>query len=159
MNNTKEYERGTVIVREGEAGSSMFEIRFGRVGVYRDYGKASETMLAELDTGKVFGEMSLLDHAPRSATVVVLEDHTALTEVTEEDFYAYFEQNPSMVLEILGQMCNRLRVTTKNYKDACQTVYDTVETEKKGETKSKSLLGRIRELCDFYSTMSFHPYY
>jgi len=159
MNKTKEYKRGEIIVREGGAGNSMFEIQFGRVGIYRDYGKATETKLAELDTGKVFGEMSLLDHAPRSATAVVLEDHTAITEVAEEDFYAYFEQNPVKVLEIAKQMCNRLRVTTQNYKDACHTVYDTVETEKKGEEKSKSLLERIKELCDFYSTMSFRPYY
>ena len=122
MNKTKEYKRGEIIVREGGAGNSMFEIQFGRVGIYRDYGKATETKLAELDTGKVFGEMSLLDHAPRSATAVVLEDHTAITEVTEE----------------------KIR---------------TVETEKKGEEKSKSLLERIKELCDFYSTMSFRPYY
>lgn len=159
MNKTKEYSRGTVIVREGDAGESMFNIESGMVGVYRGYGMADETLLAELDSGKIFGEMSLLDHAPRSATVVVLEDRTVLTEITEADFYGFFEKNPSLILDIMGQMCSRLRKTTQDYRDACRTVYETVETEKKGEKKSRSLLDRLKELCDFYSQFSFYPYY
>ena len=159
MNNTKEYSRGAVIVREGDAGESMFAVESGSVGVYRGYGTADETLLATLDSGKVFGEMSLLDRAPRSATVVVLEDRTVLTEITEVDFYSFFQQNPSRILDIMGQMCSRLRKTTQDYRDACRTVYETVETEKTGGQKSRSLLDRIRELCDFYSQFSFYPYY
>ena len=163
MNDTKNYKQGTVLFLEGESGDCMYEIQTGSVGIYRDYQGPNEKLVAELFAGKVFGEMGLLDHAPRSATAVVMQD-SVLTVICEDQFYAYFEENPSVVLDIMQQMCGRLRKTTKNYVEACHTVYDTVETEKKGEKKSKSLLDRIKALCDFYNNYvyndgDFYPYF
>lgn len=159
MSDTKKYRRGTVIFREGDPGDCMYEIQTGSVGVYRDYGGPNETRVAELYSGKVFGEMGLLDHAPRSATVVVMGDDTVLTKISEESFFAYFEENPTVILNVMQQMCNRLRQTTKDYAEACHTVYDAVEAEKSGVSKSPSLLERIRELCSFTGFDSFYPYY
>ena len=158
MNDTKEFYRGDVIFREGAPGDCTYEIQTGCVGVYRDYGGPNETEIAKLYGGKVFGEMGLLEHAPRSATVVVLEDNTVLTKVTEGEFFSYFEENPSVILNIMQQMCSHLRKTTKDYVEACHTAFDTVEAEKSGK-KSKTLLERIKELCDYYSSNSFYPYY
>ena len=151
MNNTKLYTTGSIICREGEPGDCMYEVESGKVGVYHDYGGPDEKLIAELYSNNVFGEMGLLDHAPRSATVVALEDNTTVMTVTEEDFHAYFEENPVEVLEIVKQMCHNLRKTTKSYIEACHTVYDTVEVKKSGAKKSKSLLDRINKLCEFYS--------
>ena len=151
MNNTKLYTPGSIICREGEPGDCMYEVESGKVGVYHDYGGPDEKLIAELYSNNVFGEMGLLDHAPRSATVVALEDNTTVMTVTEEDFHAYFEENPVEVLEIVKQMCHNLRKTTNSYIEACHTVYDTVEVKKSGSEKSKSLLDRINKLCEFYS--------
>ena len=151
MNNTKLYNPGDIICREGESGDCMYEVESGKVGIYHDYGGPDETLIAELYSSKVFGEMGLLDHAPRSATAVVMEDNTCVTTITEENFHAYFEQNPVKVLDIVKQMCHNLRQTTNKYIEACHTVYDTVEVKKSGAKKSKSLLDRINELCEFYS--------
>ena len=76
--------------------------------------------------------MGLVEHTPRSATVVSADDNTVVTTITEEDFFEYYRENPSKVLSIVQQMCHRLRETTKNYIEACHTVYDTVETKKSG---------------------------
>ena len=160
MNNTKLYTPGSIICREGEHGSCMYEVESGKVGVYHDYGGPNEKQIATLYNSsdiKVFGEMGLLEHAPRSATAVVLEKDTILTRVSEADFNAYFEKNPVKVLDLMQQMCNRLRRTTQDYIDAAHTVYDTVETEKKGGVKSKSLLDKLNELCEFYS--NYNPYF
>jgi len=161
MNNTQAYQRGAVIFREGDPGDCMYELETGSVGVYRDYGGPDEKLIATLMNSKhdikVFGEMGLLENAPRSATVVVLENNTILTRISEADFRAYFAENPAKVLDIMQQMCNRLRKTTKDYVEACHTVYDAVETEKTGKTKSKSLLDRLDELCAFY--VSYVPHY
>ena len=73
MNDTKLYAPGTVIFREGDPGDCMYEMQTGCVGVYCDYGGPNQKEVAKLYGGKTFGEMGLLDHAPRSATVVVLE--------------------------------------------------------------------------------------
>ena len=154
MNNTKLYTPGSIICREGEPGDCMYEVESGKVGVYHDYGGPDEKLIAELYSNNVFGEMGLLDHAPRSATVVALEDNTTVMTVTEEDFHAYFEENPVEVLEIVKQMCHNLRKTTNSYIEACHTVYDTVEVKKSGSGKSKSLFDRISKLCEFYSRVS-----
>lgn len=160
MNNTKAFDRGAVIFREGDPGDCMYELESGGIGIYHDYGGPNEKQIAALYNGsdiKVFGEMGLLEHAPRSATAVVLEKDTVLTRVSEADFNAYFEKNPVKVLDLMQQMCNRLRRTTQKYIDAAHTVYDSVETEKKGGIKSESLLDRLNELCEFYS--NYNPYF
>ena len=160
MNNTKAFDRGAVIFREGDPGDCMYELESGGIGIYHDYGGPNEKQIATLYNSsdiKVFGEMGLLEHAPRSATAVVLEKDTILTRVSEADFNAYFEKNPVKVLDLMQQMCSRLRRTTQDYIDATHTVYDTVETEKKGDVKSKSLLDKLNELCEFYS--NYNPYF
>ena len=87
------YTRGQVIFREGDAGDCMFDIQEGKVGIFSDYQGPQEKQIAVLFTDQIFGEMGLLDGAPRSATAVALE--TAVVDVVSEDeFYEYFEKKP-----------------------------------------------------------------
>ncbi len=150
MVETRMYSRGTVLFRQGEAGECMYQVETGSVGVYDHYGKEDERKLAELMSGEMFGEMSLLDGEPRSATVVVLEENTSITEIREADFADYITKNPAQGLVLAKQMSSRLRKTTRDYVEACRTVYETVEAEKTGAPKSESLLSRFRGLADAY---------
>ena len=155
MDNIQTFSRGAIVFREGDAGDCMYELENGGVGVYHDYGGAKEKLISTLYNSsrelKIFGEMGLLEHAPRSATVVALEDDTILTRITEADFKACFEKNPALLLDMMQQMCNCLRRTTQDYVEACHTAYDTVETEKSGTDKDRGLLDRIDQLCAFYT--------
>ena len=155
MENFQTFSRGEVVFREGDAGDCMYELESGGVGVYHDYGGPKEKLISTLfNTSrelKLFGEMGLLEHAPRSATVVALENDTILMRITEADFESFFTKNPSMLLDMMQQMCNRLRRTTQDYVEACHTAYDTVETEKIGADKDRGLLDRIDQLCAFYT--------
>ena len=72
----KSYPRGAIVFRQGDAGECMYEIQNGSVGIYYDYKGPNEKKIAHLTSSDVFGEMGLLDRAPRSATAVVLEDDT-----------------------------------------------------------------------------------
>ena len=65
-------EGDEVVIREGEPGESLFLVREGRVGVEKGTG-ANALKLAELGPGSAFGEMSLIDDVPTSATVRTLE--------------------------------------------------------------------------------------
>ena len=150
MVETRMYSRGTVIFRQGEPGESMYQVENGSVGVYDRYGKEDQQKLAELMSGEMFGEMSLLDGAPRSATVVVLEENTTISEIRGEDFAEYLTANPAQGLELAQQMTNRLRKTTRDYVEACRTVAEAVNADKTGAEKSEGLLARIRGLCDAY---------
>ena len=158
MNDTKSYGRGTVIFREGDRGNCMYEVQGGSVGIYRDYGGPNEVQIASVYSGKTFGEMGLLDHAPRSATAVAMEENTILTAITEEEFNSYFTEKPHLILDLLQQMCNRLRQTTKDYVEACHTAHDAVEAYKNDLNKNQALLDRIDKLCEYYSSQGSNPY-
>ena len=128
----------------------MFDIRRGKVGVFCDYGTPDEKKLTELRDGQFFGEMGLLCKAPRSATVVALEDDTQLIKIGETGFESFLAENPAKAFQIMQQLSERLRDTTDKYVDACRTVYEVVETEKAGKKRSDSLSERVMELFELY---------
>jgi CRP-like cAMP-binding protein len=150
MADGKTYQKDAIVCSQGEAGDCLYCIEYGKVGVYDKYGEPDEVKLAELESGAVFGEMSLLDKAPRSATVVVLEDDTVISEVSEETFETYFERSPDKLIALSEQMSHRLRETTRRYVDACRTVNESLQAEKSGLKKNEGLLARIKELCAEY---------
>ncbi len=127
--NTKNYNKGDVIFCQGDAADSMFDIIRGSVGVYLDYGTEKEKKLTELPHDSFFGEMGMIDHAPRSATAVALENRTQLLEITEGDLGALMREKPGRVLAIMRQLSTRLRDLTGDYMEACRTAADVVKME------------------------------
>ena len=152
------YDRGEVIFRQGDPGDCMYDIQFGRVGIFNDYGGPNEKKLAELMSDQLFGEMSLLDGAPRSATAVSLDPQTVVAAITEKEFFEYFDEQPVKILLLMQQMCNRLRRTSKDYKNACRTVYETVESEKSGKPQSGFLAESIKKLAELYKDFNFYAH-
>ncbi len=70
----RQFEKGQHIINEGEQGSEMFVLFRGKVEVLK-----SGHRIAQLSSGGHFGEMGLVDRAPRSATVVAAEDTSAVS--------------------------------------------------------------------------------
>jgi small-conductance mechanosensitive channel/CRP-like cAMP-binding protein len=88
---------GEAIVREGEAGASMFLIRRGRVGVtIRADAREDAREVATTESGGYFGEMSLLTGEPRTATVTARGDCTVL-EISAEAFGTYVRSHPEVI--------------------------------------------------------------
>ena len=121
---TKEYKSGQVIFEEGAREFCMYDIRRGRVGVYSAYGTPDEKLIAELAEGRTVGEMGLIERAPRSATVVVLEDGTILEEIREDGLKDFFLRQPEKLLLIMRDMSSRLRETTEKLADACRRIHE-----------------------------------
>ena len=143
MKESKQYRLNEVVFRQGDESVFMYRVLHGKVGLFLDYGSSDEVKLAELLENQIFGEMGLLDHVPRSATAVVLEEETELETFTEEDASGFFEQNPESGMLLLMQMCSRLRSTTRRYVDVCHTVRDALDAETFGYQKNDELLARI----------------
>jgi len=100
---TRVYPGGTTIFHEGDQAHTMFAIKRGRVAIMVD-GTTVDTLTEE----EIFGEMALLEHATRAATVVTLEE-TELVEIDEAQFYIFVRQNPHFALQLLRLLSERLR--------------------------------------------------
>lgn len=125
---TRAFREGAVIFRQGDKGDCLYDVYQGRVGIYADYGTEREQLLAEYYTDQFFGEMGLLDRAPRSATAVALED-TTLGIITEETFGEYFRSKPGKVLLIMQQLSQNLRRRTNDYFEVCRSIHELAEKE------------------------------
>lgn len=101
------YADGEVIIREGETGREMYIIRRGRVEVSRSLGGRT-VVLATLDRGSFFGEMSLLEPEPRNATVRAVGD-TELLVIEPGALLLKIRRDPTFAFEMLQHMSRRIR--------------------------------------------------
>ena len=98
------FQAGQIIVTQGTPGQAFYLILSGRVEILRD-GQS----LGAFGPGDFFGEMSLLDQAPRSATIRAIEESTCLM-LSSWDFKALLEKYPSIAVKLLEVLSRRLRV-------------------------------------------------
>lgn len=94
---------GQIIVSQGTPGQAFYMILSGRVEIARD-----GNSLGAFRPGDFFGEMSLLDSAPRSATIRAMEP-TACLMLSSWDFKALLERHPSIAVKLLEVLSRRLR--------------------------------------------------
>ena len=129
MSEIKKFKKGQVVFNEGTWEMTMFSITSGKIGIYANYGTGKEQLLTELEKGKFFGEMGLIEARPRSATAVALED-SELELIDSDNVSDYFRNDPEKIVDILKNMTNRLRRLSADYVDACNTICDYLDTEK-----------------------------
>ena len=103
----REYQPGEELMRQGDTGVGLFILTQGRVRVTQ--GRQGETYdLGVLEHGQVFGELSLLDDMPRTATITAIEPSTVII-VPVWDFRAALRENPTMALSLLASLSQRIR--------------------------------------------------
>jgi CRP-like cAMP-binding protein len=102
------YRRGERIVTQGQPGDSFFVLVKGRVAVSILSPEGREVVLSTLSTGDHFGEMALLDDAPRSATVTAVE-RSELAVLTREAFFDLLKGNFVLIRALLATYSRRLR--------------------------------------------------
>ena len=111
------FRRGEVIFHKGDAGSTLYMIVQGQVKIVLPSDSGEEALLAVLDAGDFFGELSLIDEQPRSATVVA----TAPTETLvlhREEFLKFLVASPGMAVDMLRILAQRLREADEFIEDA-----------------------------------------
>ncbi|HWA47792.1 MAG TPA: cyclic nucleotide-binding domain-containing protein [Dongiaceae bacterium] len=97
---------GAMVVSEGAIDQSMYVIARGRMEA-----RHNDASLSTMEAGEVFGELALLDPAPRSATVVALEDGLLL-KLAGPVFQDLLADHGEMALAIIRELVQRLRATT-----------------------------------------------
>jgi CRP-like cAMP-binding protein len=104
----KHFENGNYIFLEDSEGEQCFFVLEGSVKVTRLSKDGREVILAMLNEGDFFGEMSLLDGESRSANVIALEKTKVLT-LDRNDFIAVVNDYPQIAVQLLKELARRLR--------------------------------------------------
>jgi CRP/FNR family transcriptional regulator, cyclic AMP receptor protein len=101
----REFKAGDVIFREGEPAVEFFVIQTGRVDI-----QLGNRLLATLGDHDIFGEMALIDPAPRSATAIAKTD-VKIVPVGEKQFLFLVSRTPHFALNVMRALARRLRIT------------------------------------------------
>jgi CRP/FNR family transcriptional regulator, cyclic AMP receptor protein len=104
----RDYKAGDVIFKQGDAAQELFIIQSGEVEI-----RLGNRVLETLPQYSIFGEMALIDGAPRSATAVAAND-VKLVPVTEKQFLFLVSNTPHFALNMMRVMAQRLRATNRS---------------------------------------------
>ena len=100
--------RGSAVMREGDAADCLYIVLSGRLKVLMGEADGKETILSIIGPGEFFGEMSLIDDNPRSATVTAIES-CELLAITRRDFRRCLVENSNLAMAVMRVLVRRLR--------------------------------------------------
>jgi CRP-like cAMP-binding protein len=100
------FQKGDLIFCEYEPGDTFYLIQSGRVQIVKIMGEI-EKIIDILHPGEIFGEMAILEEAPRSASVIAIEKVEAL-EFNKKNFEFLLRGNPQIALKLLQTFIKRI---------------------------------------------------
>jgi len=101
----REFKAGEVIFKQGDPARELFVIQSGKVEIH-----LGNRVLDTLPERSIFGEMALIDAAPRSATAVAATD-VKLVPVDEKQFLFLVSRTPHFALNVMRVLARRLRAS------------------------------------------------
>jgi CRP/FNR family transcriptional regulator, cyclic AMP receptor protein len=102
----KNLPAGQLLFREGDPGREMYVIQSGKVRLTRNI-RGQEKLLADLSAGEFFGEMSIINDKPRTATATVIEDAQLLV-LDPKTFEAMIKANTEIAVRMIKKLAKRL---------------------------------------------------
>jgi CRP-like cAMP-binding protein len=104
----RDFEAGQEIVKQGQGGIGLFIVVSGHAQAIRERVDGARVVVNEFGPGDFFGEMSLLDDGPRTASVVATEATRCLVLVAW-DFHSFLKNDPAAAILVLQSMAQRFR--------------------------------------------------
>ena len=104
----REFHNGQAICREGESGKTMYILLKGSVEIIINSFSDNVRSLGCMPEGSFFGEMSLLEDKPRSATIIANSDTVLVLEIGQEDFPVLLLNDSYIAYHLLLTLNNRL---------------------------------------------------
>ncbi len=156
------YKRNAIVISQGDDTRSLYIVLSGRLKVLASDEEGNQTIFSFLGTGDFFGELSLLDDAPRSASVVTVED-TRVLHLSHQHFSEFVEHHPEMCSLIFKALTARIREMDKTicdltsldvygrlvqvlYKEANETLDGSITTERLTHQDLAEMVGSSREM-------------
>ena len=106
----RSFRAGTMIFSQGDTGSSMYIVQSGDVNIHLSGEGSQRISLKDIARGEYFGELSLFDDKPRSASTLATSD-AVLLELQRTTLESYLDRRPRAAMAILRTMSERLRET------------------------------------------------
>lgn len=110
------FRASEVIFKQGERGDAMFIIRSGRVRIFSQDESGQELTLNVYEEGEFFGEFSIIDGEPRSASAEAVEPTEAMV-LRNQDLLAILDDHPAIAISLMRGLVLRLRYTTEYAED------------------------------------------
>ena len=110
------YPAKSEIVRQGDPGGDLYLVKQGHLKVMSQSREGRDVVLAVMGPGEVFGEVTLLDGAPRSATVTALEPVDLLL-LERRDCLDFLRANPEISVRIIQVLAQRVRHLSQRSED------------------------------------------
>lgn len=122
----RRYPKGSVLINEGDESDSLYVILEGKVRVYLSDDSGKEVILRTQGSGEYFGELAIIDSAPRSASVITVET-TRVSVVTRAAFEQCMREHEDLALQLIRSLATRVRSLTENVRNlALLDVYGRV---------------------------------
>ena len=122
----RSYQKNTVVINEGDEASSLYIILEGEVKVFLSNADGREIIINTQGAGDHFGELALLDNAPRSASVMTTMKSTIGT-ISKTDFCTVITRHPELALKLIRELTRRVRLLSDSVKTlALMDVYGRV---------------------------------
>lgn len=126
ISSLRKYPKNTILFMEGDDNSQLFVIKSGLICIHTDDNEGRQLVLNYMGPGEYFGELSLLDAKPRSASASTVEDSTLLT-ISRDHFRNFMREYPELYEVLMVELVDRIRALTGNVKDmALLDVYGRV---------------------------------
>ncbi len=109
----REYKKNTFVVTQGDDSQSLYLVLSGHLKVVVSDDNGKEMIQKFMQTRDYFGELALFDPAPRSASVMTL-DNSRLAILPAREFMDYLHQEPQVALSILPSLAQRTRMLSEH---------------------------------------------
>jgi uncharacterized membrane protein len=148
------FKAGEVVFSKGDQGSSMYVVLSGAVQIFLPGSGPDDprVVLKDARTGEYFGELSLFDDKPRSASVEAVVE-TTLLELTREEFGEHLSNSKNAAMAILAEMAERLRET--NALLSQRAARDVVKEYEDNLTWGQRLADKVAELNGSWAFILF----
>jgi CRP/FNR family cyclic AMP-dependent transcriptional regulator len=104
--------KGQMLFKEGDAGDRLFVVVEGKLKLGTSSGDGRENLLSILGPGDMFGELSLFDPGPRTATATAVTDARVLA-LANDQVIGWVTAHPQVSLQLLKRLARRLRRTNE----------------------------------------------
>lgn len=149
------FDAGEVIFEEGDLGTEMYVIQEGEVEIVKELQGEGERQLALLSHGDFFGEMSILEELPRTATARAVSD-CKLLAINGTTFDRMLRKNPEIAVRMMRKLSRRLRETDRLLREALGGTEESQAPEMPTPEAQPRAASGVETLVHDPSGMVFH---